>query len=49
MDEIRYLNQIFVSMHANLFPFNTHSYHPKFVRIQEETYFLHGVPYYINI
>jgi hypothetical protein len=50
MDEIKHLNQIFfVSMHVNVFPFNAHSYHPKFVHIQQETYFLRGVPHYINI
>jgi hypothetical protein len=27
-------NHIFVSMHANLFPFNSHSCHPKFVHMQ---------------
>jgi hypothetical protein len=33
MEEIKHLNQIFVFMHANLFHFNTYSYHPKFVRM----------------
>jgi hypothetical protein len=36
-------------MHVNPFPFNTHYYHPKFVRMQQETYFLRDVSYYINI
>jgi hypothetical protein len=39
-------------MHANLFPFNAHSYHLKYVRMQQETDFLRGlrgVPHYINI
>jgi hypothetical protein len=50
MEEIKHLNYIFfVSMHDNPFPFNTHSCHPKFVRMQQETIFLRGVPYYINI
>jgi hypothetical protein len=45
MDEIKHLNQFFfVSMHANIFPFNQHSYHPKFVRMQRETDFLRDVP-----
>jgi hypothetical protein len=34
--EINHLNQIFVFMHVNLFPFNTHSCHPKFVHMQKE-------------
>jgi hypothetical protein len=29
----------FVSMHVNLFSFNAHSCHPKFVRMQYETVF----------
>jgi hypothetical protein len=36
-------------MHVNTFPFNAHSYHTKFVRMQWETDFLHDVPHYINI
>jgi hypothetical protein len=36
-------------MYVILFPFNPHSYRPKFVRMQQETYFLRGVPHYINI
>jgi hypothetical protein len=39
----------FVSMHVSLFSFNTHSCHPKFVRMQQETNFLCGVPQCINI
>jgi hypothetical protein len=39
MKEIKYLNKIFVSMHTNIFPFNAHSCHPKFVCMQQETYF----------
>jgi hypothetical protein len=31
-------------MHANPFPFNSHSSHPKFVRMQHKTYFIHSVP-----
>jgi hypothetical protein len=42
MDEIKHLNQIF-SMYANPFSFNAYSCHPKFVRIHQETDFLHGV------
>jgi hypothetical protein len=42
MEEINHLNQIFVFMHAN---FDAHSYHPKYVRMQQETIFLHGVPH----
>jgi hypothetical protein len=26
-------------MYANLFPFNLHCYHPKFMRMHQETYF----------
>jgi hypothetical protein len=26
-------------MYVNLFPFNLHSYYPKFMRMQQETYF----------
>jgi hypothetical protein len=36
-------------MHAKLFFLNAHSYYSKFVRMQEETDFLHIVPHYINI
>jgi hypothetical protein len=38
-----------VSMHANLFAFNPHSYHPKFVRMQREIIFLRDIPHCINI
>jgi hypothetical protein len=34
-------------MHANLFPFNAHSFHPKFVHMQLKTYFLRDVSQYI--
>jgi hypothetical protein len=37
MDEITYLNQI------------SHSYGPKFVRMQQKIDILHGVPHCINI
>jgi hypothetical protein len=49
MDEINHLNQIFVSIHVNPFPFDAHSYHHKSVHMQQETIFLRGVPHYINI
>jgi hypothetical protein len=39
MDEIKHLNQIFISKYVNIFPFNLHFYHPKFVRMQQKTYF----------
>jgi hypothetical protein len=35
--------------YVNPFPFNAHSCDPKFVRMQQETYFLRGIPNCINI
>jgi hypothetical protein len=34
-------------MHVNLFSFNTHFCHPKFVHMQQKTSFLCSVPYCI--
>jgi hypothetical protein len=42
-------SDFFVSIHVNPFPFNAHSCHSKFMRMQQETYFLRGIPQCINI
>jgi hypothetical protein len=36
-------------MYTNPLPFDAHSYHPKSVRMQQETNFLRGVPHYIYL
>jgi hypothetical protein len=39
MEKLSIYIRFFDFMHVNLFPFNAHYCHPKFVRMQQKTYF----------